>query len=974
MIIEKQDAQVEVKVPAQNGRKGYSYFRNASAIKKGVAGAGAALALGGLAAAAIALRKKPEESNALPAPVEPPDPVIVPPSTASRVGEFAKKAAIGTGKTVAGVATSLAISKGISYATAPTIEKIRNKQYEAAQSSRAAKREAEIAAAEDVAERRRSNPRSFASDNRDFQEMMAKRAVRRVLGGERRVVGTEAFEKTFKEEVDKKSEALMESMVTVDRLPSLKPKIEVGGALTTTVKPQSATPPPPTSLPYRTPTPKPSSSALTIAPSESGENTGNAIAKPQKTLLTKVSGSAGAALGRLVRKGKEGWERDRQAGGISSFQDKEYDVNQLANKAGKGTRSVAESVANFAQSFYSTFVDKDNAIDVKAEEVKEPATQKRIRGVTIRALPQGGKRGRGRPKTKFAPKDFINPENKRQESLYSRIDSFIQSLEMNSMTYTSSDLPIYVQENMDAQITVKVPATANRKAYEYTKNTGGSSATPKRKANVGLGVGLVAGSAAILGGLAATAAAKKGERDAEGERNSEALERGKESSRIAQEEIRKKAEQQRAEYKAKNPRPSEEETERARAKSADLQERMKKPIETAEESDAKRRAAGAKAIEENDKKRAKEAAEDEENKKRIKEEDYRKYQEYQKSPEYKKNIEKFKKYYKEKVREARNSPEYKEEKAKRKAARDAAREARKGESRKSGGGFSERRNSLDERIDAFLIDLPLRISRLETPISVKELAVNYDEERPPLSVQERMDAQITVQVPATAGRKAYSYIKNVANAAQDNITKRGFPTGGKIKAKGFSLKSRVKGKLRDGEEMAEDGKETVKAKISNVKSKIAALKSKIRGNAGQGISKIRAKGSELKGKAAGIAGKASDLKDSAKRKVSQGGEALRERGQALKGQAREQASSLKGRVENKASQGKASAKATGQSLKGQAKDVKEDLERKASQGKEAIKEKGQAVKSRLSGLKQRIRQNSLDERIDAFLKDLSSSL
>lgn len=277
------------------------------------------------------------------------------------------------------------------------------------------------------------------------------------------------------------------------------------------------------------------------------------------------------------------------------------------------------------------------------------------------------------------------------------------------MAYTSSDLPIYVQENMDAQITVKVPATANRKAYEYTKNTAGSSAAPKRKANIGLGVGLAAGSAAILGGLAATALAKKGERDAENKRNSEALERGKESSRIAQEEIRKKAEQQRAEYEAKNPRPSEEETERARAKAAAFQEKMKKPIETAEESDAKRRAAGAKAIEENDKKRAKEAAEDEENKKRIREEDYRKYQEYQKSPEYKKNVEKFKEYYRERVREARNSPEYKEEKAERKAARDAARKAQKGESRKSGGGFSERRNSLDERIDSFIADLKSKV-------------------------------------------------------------------------------------------------------------------------------------------------------------------------------------------------------------------------------------------------------------------------
>ena len=195
-------------------------------------------------------------------------------------------------------------------------------------------------------------------------------------------------------------------------LPSTKPKSEISRTLIPPVRSQSVP-----------------SSPLTVVTSESPKNTGGVIAKPQRTLITKVSGSAGAALGRLVRKGKEGWERDRQAGGISSLPDKEYDVNQLANKAGKGTRSAAESVANFAQSFYSTFVKGKNTINVQAEEIKEPSkAQRKLGGVTIKAIPQGGKRKRGRPKTKFTPKDFINPEDKRRDSLYSRIDSFVLSL------------------------------------------------------------------------------------------------------------------------------------------------------------------------------------------------------------------------------------------------------------------------------------------------------------------------------------------------------------------------------------------------------------------------------------------------------------------------------------------------------------------------------------------------------------------
>ena len=61
--IVRKDARIEVKVPAAQGRKAYSYFREGSeeetktARSRKVAGIGGAIALGGLAAAAIALRQ-----------------------------------------------------------------------------------------------------------------------------------------------------------------------------------------------------------------------------------------------------------------------------------------------------------------------------------------------------------------------------------------------------------------------------------------------------------------------------------------------------------------------------------------------------------------------------------------------------------------------------------------------------------------------------------------------------------------------------------------------------------------------------------------------------------------------------------------------------------------------------------------------------------------------------------------------------
>lgn len=270
------------------------------------------------------------------------------------------------------------------------------------------------------------------------------------------------------------------------------------------------------------------------------------------------------------------------------------------------------------------------------------------------------------------------------------------------MNYTLRDLPTSVQENMDAQVTVKVPARAGRKAYKYTKNTSGAGGG-KRKANVGLGVGLAVGSAAILGGLAATAAAKKGDRDADGKRNSEAALAAAQKSKESIKVLKEKVEQQRAEYEAKTSRETPEQLEAARKRSADLQERMKKPIETAEESDAKRRTAGAKAIAENESAKAQASAEEKKRvaeAKRKKDEEIRqKDEEYRNSSEYKAAV----KSYPSRAREqAKASDEYQLEKFANKAGRDLKKEGAKGKGKKSGGGFAKRSNSLYERIDAFI--------------------------------------------------------------------------------------------------------------------------------------------------------------------------------------------------------------------------------------------------------------------------------
>jgi hypothetical protein len=416
MIDIREDAQTEIKVPAQNGRKAYSYFRNASAAKKSAAGVGAALAVGGLAAAAIAMRKKPEESKALPAPEpapvspSPSEPSSAPQKKDLSTKDIAKAYAIKIGVKSAQLGATLAVKKGIGVVAEKVVSEMRKKE-------------------------RDNNYNNLQDKVRERAEEIRKKKE-------------QDFEADLKARtVDVKAipvENILAEANSLSSSPSSpKPKLEVGGALVPISKPEAATPPPPTRLPYNPPAPKISGGELAVAVSESGKNSGSAIAAPQKTLLTKVSGSAGAALGRLVRKGREGWERDRQAGGISSLPDKEYDMNDLAYKAGQktrsvaksaaykagqGTRSAAESVANFAQSFYSTFVE-NKANDVQAEKVKEPSrVQRKLGGVTIKALPQGGKRKPGRPKTKFGPKDFVKPEDKRRDSLYSRIDSFAASL------------------------------------------------------------------------------------------------------------------------------------------------------------------------------------------------------------------------------------------------------------------------------------------------------------------------------------------------------------------------------------------------------------------------------------------------------------------------------------------------------------------------------------------------------------------
>jgi len=370
MSTERQDAQVEVKVPAQNGRKAYSYFRNASAAKKGAAGVGAALALGGLGAAAIALRKKPEEQKPIPV-TEPAS--ILPQSPPNKVGEFAKKAAIKVGGTAASLGAGVIANKAITVGLRPIIEKGANKAGEKDSETRRARWRAEEAAAEE-----------------EYFRYKAKKDLER--------------------EAARQGEIESRRLAPPDRLPSPKPKPEIGGALVPVNKPETPTPPPPTRLPYNPPASKVSTGGLTIAASESGKSSGSAIAEPQKPLLTRAAGSAGAAAGKLYRKTKERLERDRVA--RKNLADKTIDLNEAAKKAGSTTRSTLNAVDNFARSFMQTFVDKNNTVDVKASEVK----------TTRREMPKRIRRAN------MTTNRVWNKTSRRYESLDERIDSFVEQL------------------------------------------------------------------------------------------------------------------------------------------------------------------------------------------------------------------------------------------------------------------------------------------------------------------------------------------------------------------------------------------------------------------------------------------------------------------------------------------------------------------------------------------------------------------
>jgi outer membrane biosynthesis protein TonB len=89
----------------------------------------------------------------------------------------------------------------------------------------------------------------------------------------------------------------------------------------------------------------------------------------------------------------------------------------------------------------------------------------------------------------FGPKDFIKPEDRRRDSLYSRIDNFIAEL------------------RDDSRVEIKVPATQGRKAYSYFREGGKA----KGAAIIG-GLALAGlGAAAIGAGLRGRSQSSTGE-------------------------------------------------------------------------------------------------------------------------------------------------------------------------------------------------------------------------------------------------------------------------------------------------------------------------------------------------------------------------------------------------------------------------------------------------------------------------------
>ena len=183
---------------------------------------------------------------------------------------------------------------------------------------------------------------------------------------------------------------------------------------------------------------------------EGGEE-GSPQAKPapkavqgrKRAIAATILGVGGLALGGAALAGLALTNKKKKLAGVEDEPDlkdtwkgstvdvkAEDDFDRLKASIGRKTSStpIPKQSKEEPSSFVKTFVDKDNVIDVESEEVKDPKEQKRLKGFASKVLSEGKKRGRGRPKTKFTPKDFVDPQNKREESLYSRIDSFISLL------------------------------------------------------------------------------------------------------------------------------------------------------------------------------------------------------------------------------------------------------------------------------------------------------------------------------------------------------------------------------------------------------------------------------------------------------------------------------------------------------------------------------------------------------------------
>lgn len=249
----------------------------------------------------------------------------------------------------------------------------------------------------------------------------------------------------------------------------------------------------------------------------------------------------------------------REASGEQDFRDQTWQ-NYTNWRKNKG-RAGGDSAKEYSSGGYSRYTEDQKGEAYSVLGLERGATKKEVKEAH---------REMSRKHHPDVSKDPNAPErmkkiNNAKDILWAdsllcrRIDSFIQSLGTKPVTYTSSDFPLSAQENMDAQVTVKVPATPTRKAYEYVKNTKGLVRSSTSSFKKDLAAGVVGGVTGLgVFALKQKIAGKLERRRKAAEENAKGLEN-------LQKDVRERDERYEKEASDKNKGAETDQTEKSRA-------------------------------------------------------------------------------------------------------------------------------------------------------------------------------------------------------------------------------------------------------------------------------------------------------------------------------------------------------------------------------------------------------------------------